>query len=105
MSYNDFPVGIVRMAAGGAVGTAGQSLRIYSVYLKGSTVSATNVKFYAGISASSTASELLCVQLNAANATYNTFDSHCGILFTGGCFMATLTTIDYVTIACKQELF
>ena len=104
MSYNDYPVGVIRTAGSGIIGTAGQSLRIYSVFLKGSTVSATNVKFFAGVSASSTASELLCVQLNAANATYNTFDSHCGMLFTGGCFMTTLAAIDYVTICCKQEL-
>ena len=105
MSYNDFPVGVIRMDAGGVVGTIGQSLRIYSVFLKGTTVSATNVKFYAGQSASSTASELIYLALSAANPTSNTFDSHCGILFTGGCFMETSTTMGYVTIACKQETF
>jgi hypothetical protein len=105
MSYNDYPVGVIRMAAGGTVGVAGQGLRIYSVLLKGTTVSATNVTFFAGNSAVSTASELIYLALSGANPTFNTFDSHCGILFTGGCFMVTSTTMAYAAISCKQELF
>ena len=103
----DYPVGIVRKTAGGQVGTAGKGFRIYSVYLKSAALSVTSVTFYAGTldSASVTSNALLSVYINVANPTSNTFDSHQGVLFNGGCYMTTAAAIDYVTIVGRTELY
>jgi len=101
---DDYPIGSWRKTAGGQIGVAGRGFRLYDVFLKGISISATGITFYAGNSASaaSTANALLVVKLDGSNPTYNSY-SCAGMLFVGGCYMTTQAAIDWVTVLGAVE--
>ena len=114
---SDFPIGIYRSSTFGGTlsnfkGVSGcmspgcGAVRLFNVFLKGTSSSASNLTFYNNVNnngSASTANVYLIVSLNAASPTTIYFDSHAGVLFPNGCFITTSAAIDFGIVGFRTE--
>jgi hypothetical protein len=106
---SDFPIGLYRSSTFGSTITnfcnGIGAVRVYGVFLQGSSSSSSALKFYNGLDTTNTSTNYLTVSLSPTNPTWTSFESQTGLLFVNGCSITTTGAIDFGVVTYCTELY